>query len=464
MNYPYIDEIVSQLQDSTFSVFCGAGASMDATHTSWEMLFHKTTQEFYNNKFNDDVYFLADLESSYYNSDNFLGDIKEKLARSASMESQHINAITDLNINQIWTTNFDEIIENTIRRKLGIEPTVIKDTEDLFTCNLNGPFTVYKLNGSIGHGQSMVLTKSDFFAYFKEQRLVFELLKRQLVLDSFLFVGYSFKDDLVLNALREIKDVFPEKGKQHYRFVRIKNPKEEDIRRSRAAYDRYESQYFEDKYNIKTIFIDEQTEIDTYLRELYCRYCNHNVFICGSFRNITNDERLYIEEFVDALVVELFKNRFNIYSGNGRGLGEIVVARTSKYQQVLNGHVVNRPLIFTGDSEQKKRLKNKRILKDCSTMIIICGQDDSLQDSKNVYAQFGQFMANFTDEAAPLVIPVPTTGYAAKSIYHSEDFRNTYSYRNNQAFFQRIEQEDEPKSIAKLIANCILTYRKEPNS
>ena len=39
-----------------------------------------------------------------------------------------------------------------------------------------------------------------FFDYFKKQRLMFELLKRQLVLDSFLFVGYSFKDDLVLKC------------------------------------------------------------------------------------------------------------------------------------------------------------------------------------------------------------------------------------------------------------------------
>lgn len=48
------------------------------------------------------------------------------------------------------------------------------------------------------------------------------MLKRQLVLDSFLFIGYSFTDDLVLNALREIKEVFPNQGKIHYRFVKEK--------------------------------------------------------------------------------------------------------------------------------------------------------------------------------------------------------------------------------------------------
>ena len=372
MDYQYIDEIVSQMQSSTFSVFCGAGASMDATHTSWENLFHKTTQEFYNNRFNDDVYFLADLERNYYNN-SFFENIKEKLSLFSTAQSHHIDAIIDLNINQIWTTNFDEIIENTIRRKLRIDPTVIKGSIDLLTLSLNGPYTVYKLNGSVTHRDSMVLTKSDYFAYFKNQRLIFELLKRQLVLDSFLFIGYSFKDDLVLNALREIKDVFPEKGKQHFRFVCRKNLDDINVQQLRDKYDRYESKYFEDKYNIKTISITKQTEIDDYLKEVYRRYCNHNVFICGSFRSIPNELRLSIEELVDKLVVELFKNRFNIYSGNGRGLGEIVVARTSKYQQFLNGNLINRPLIFTGDSDKEKQSKNRLILKDCATMIIICG-------------------------------------------------------------------------------------------
>lgn len=148
MDFPYIDEIVLQLQDDSFSIFCGAGASADATKAKWIDIFTDTTKEFYSLKFSEDIYFLADLEKNYYNKENFYTNIERKLVSQGTARSAHIDAITDLSINQIWTTNFDTIIEDTIRRKFGFSPTIIKESKDLFVSSLNGPYTIYKLNGS----------------------------------------------------------------------------------------------------------------------------------------------------------------------------------------------------------------------------------------------------------------------------------------------------------------------------
>lgn len=459
MNYIYIDEIVKQLLSDTFSVFCGAGATADATNSKWEDIFCETTQQFYHNNFSNDIYYLADLEKNYYN-DHFYDGIIRALTTKNDKQSAHINAIIDLNINHIWTTNFDEIIERSIYSKHGIKPTVIKESRDLFSSTLNAPYIIYKLNGSIADKASMVLTKSDFFDYFKKQRLLFELLKRQLVLDTFLFVGYSFSDDLVLNALREIKEVFPEKGKQHYRFAIEKSKKDSELR---DKFDKYERQYFEDKYNIKTICLQSYAEIDLYLREIYKRFCNHNVFICGSFRDIPYDMRLQIESLIDHLIFRLFANGFNVYSGNGRGLGEIVVARSSKYQGKMPGKLVNRPLIFIGDSDHEKKEKNKLIMKDSNTMIIICGQDDSLRASKNVLDQYQQFKNSNETGVIPLIIPLPTTGYAAKEIYESEDFVTSECFQRNKNIFFELENCLDPLKLSQLVVNLISAYRKEPS-
>lgn len=459
MNYIYVDEIVRQMLSNTFSVFCGAGASADATHSKWEDIFCKTTQDFYRLKYSDDIYFLADLEKNYYNRDHFYENIINAIGATGTTQSNHIDAIVNLNINQVWTTNFDTFIENAICRKNGVSPTVIKDSRDLFSSNLNDSYIVYKLNGSIEDKTSMVLTKSDFFSYFKKQRLLFELLKRQLVLDTFLFVGYSFKDDLVLNALREIREVFPEKGKQHYRFA----IQDEDSQiESKIIFDKYERKYFEDKYNIKTIELQSYEEIDIYLKEIYKRYCNHNVFICGSFRDISYEMRCYIEELVDQLILRLFRNGFNVYSGNGRGLGEIVVARSIKYQEQMHGSLVNRPLIFIGDSEAEKKAKNRLIMKDSNTMIIICGQDESLQTSRNVQAQFQQFSCGNDSGVDPLIIPIPTTKFAAEEIFHSDQFKSSKCFMENLSVFQKIRESSDAEELSQLIVDLILTYRIEP--
>ena len=288
---------------------------------------------------------------------------------------------------------------------------------------------------------------------------MFELLKRQLVLDSFLFVGYSFKDDLVLNALREIKEIFPEQGKQHYRFS-VEAPSNGDT--CQEQFRQYERRYFEDKYNIKTIQLQSYHEIDLYLGEIYKRFCNHNVFICGSFREISGEARFHIEQLVDHLIRRLFEHGFNVYSGNGRGLGEIVVARSNKYQEQTHGKLINRPFIFTGDSTPQNQEKNKLIMKDCSTMIIICGQDESLSTSKNVLDQFHQFMADSETGTMPLIIPLPSTGFAAKEIFMSEEFNASSCYRENPQLYQRINVCSDPEQLAKLVVNLIASYRMEP--
>ena len=452
--WDHIDEIVREMLSGTFSVFCGAGADFDATKKQWEDIFSEKTKSFYK-KYSSDIYFLADLEKRYYNPEDFLRGVCANLEAVSDLKSTHINNIVNLNLNQIWTTNFDTIIENTIKRKLGITPTVIKESEDLIRENLNSRFLVYKLNGSVTSPSSMVLTKSDYFSYFKKQRLIFEMLKRQLVLDSFLFVGYSFSDDLVLNALREIKEIFPNRGKTHYRFVirNINDPFGNE-------FGEFETKYYLDEYNIKSIFIDDFSDIDSYLEELYCRYCNHNVLISGSFRQLeSNEERLYIEKLTHSLIQALVENNFVIYSGNGRGLGEIVVAQISDLQAERS--FVNRPLIFTNDTIQQKSEKNHLIMKDCTTMIVICGQDDSLSSSQNVIRQFNDFCTSSADNVFPLVIPIPSTKYAAAEIYNSAEFRNSAAYLTNRENFMKLENETDISTITKLVVNIMLSYRSE---
>ncbi len=451
----YLDEIVKELLNGTFSVFCGAGADFDATRKNWIDIFSEKTQGFYK-KGVTDIYFLADLEKRYHNADLFFDDICKNLNSVSDKESEHINNIINLNINQIWTTNFDSIIENTINRKLGFYPTIIKESSDLFTEDLHAKYLVYKLNGSIEKQDTMVLTKSDFLGYFKKQRLIFEMLKRQLVLDSFLFIGYSFTDDLVLNALREIKEVFPKRGKSHYRFL-IKQSKNYIS----DEFHRLESKYYYDEYNIKTIYLEHFEDIDNYLQNLYERFCNHNILISGSFRHLKNNhERMFIENLINSLIHTLTSNGFNIYSGNGRGLGEIVVAQINKCS--AEAHFVNRPLIFTNDTEEQKKAKNNMIMKDCDTMLVICGQDDTLQSSRNVINQFKAFLNNnHDDKKLPIVIPIPTTGYAAQEIFDSDDFKNSNFYLSNKTVLDSLKEERNIQSIVHIVVNLIMSYKSE---
>lgn len=460
MDYKYIDEIKKKLLENSFSVFCGSGAVADIGFSCWDKLFSEKTQCFYNENLDKDLYFLADLEEKYYNN-NFYNDIINKVNNKKNESSKHIDSIIQLNLNQVWTTNFDTTIEDTIAKKCKMNPTVIKTSNDLLKTNLNRPYTVYKLNGSIEDRDTMIITKTDFLEYMDKQRMMFELLKRQLVLDSFLFVGYSFVDNLVLSALREIKKNFSSIGNTHYRF--LKQSSSEDDKLQNEYYE-YTNRYYEDEYNIKTIEVENYEQIDQYLNKLYEKYCNNNVFIAGSFRNIDNDTRLYYEHLVEKIVNTLFENGYSIYSGNGRGLGEIVVAQVENYKRANNGtgRFLNRPFIFTGDSNDEKLNKNELIMKDCNTMIIIGGQDGSLSSSKNVINQFLEFSKPKTDKA-PLIIPIVKTKFAAEKIYEFQEFKDNFYYKNYPNIFNSLKECDNIDTISKLIIDLINLAHNEPD-
>lgn len=309
----------------------------------------------------------------------------------------------------------------------------------------------------------MVVTKEDYYKYFEAQRLLFELLKRQLVIDTFLFLGYSFQDDLVLAALREIYKAFPNCSNTHYRFklspeayCKDKKINTEDW----SQFSKLEDQYYKQAYNIDTITIDSYNEIHDCLYKIYYRFCERNVHLSGSFRNVDNETRLYIEKVVDRLIEALLNNGYYLYSGNGRGLGEIVTARYNKHNKGHKDRLVNRPFIFSEDEEHTKKSLNLEIMKDCHVSIIIAGQDESGQNSRNVIRQFQQFLEiGEKNRFIPVVIPIPSTGYAANYIYNDDTYRNTPFFQSNKKDMEKLGEIKEPKEIASLILRVIKSYK-----
>lgn len=102
MNFDYIEEILTHLLDNTFSVFCGAGATADATRMRWVSIFNQQTQDFYNKGLCRDIYLLADIEKKYHyshdNNQDFASKIASRFENVNCRSSKHINAIIALSV------------------------------------------------------------------------------------------------------------------------------------------------------------------------------------------------------------------------------------------------------------------------------------------------------------------------------------------------------------------------------
>lgn len=116
-----IKNIVDSLHKNQLAVFCGAGATADATGITWSDLFKVALQEI--DKDVNDCYKLAEYYQLLYGRSKLVNAVSNTFSGRAS--SKHIKHLLKLPIYEFWTTNFDCIIEEMIMDETKISPSVI---------------------------------------------------------------------------------------------------------------------------------------------------------------------------------------------------------------------------------------------------------------------------------------------------------------------------------------------------
>ena len=415
-----IIDIVDSLKKGHFSVFCGAGATADSTGVTWKDLFKKALSVL--DKDVTDYYRLAEYYKLQYGRNKLITEVSSAFSKINS--SKHIEHLLNLPMFSYWTTNFDCIIEQMISSKTNVIPSVIYDSKNVIKLNEDKRYKVFKMNGSITDGDSMVLTSSDYEAYKFTQKPLVEFLKRELVLNTFLFVGYSFDDNLVLSCLSENKKHFPSLDNYHYRI--------EKKQLDHSNFQEIEKKYFEENYNIKTIFVDTYDEIDELIDFLHLEYKKNNVYISGSFRNLSVKEENYANDLCKEIVEKLFAQDLTIHSGDGKRLGSYIITNATKHLMNNNGFIQNKLKIMpyidhSFKSKQANHVDRVKLIDemiaDSSVSIFMYGQSEDGGVSDGVMQEYYQ-----SREQGKILIPIPTTGYAAEAIFNDMKERGLPGY------------------------------------
>ena len=144
--------------------------------------------------------------------------IIEEFTKETSLSENH-RLLARLPIDTVWTTNCDKLLEDAFRdahRRVDV-----KKTSDSLQLPLPGrSVTVYKMHGDVDSPQDAVLTKEDYETYDLTRELYSIKLKGDIVVKTFLFLGFSFTDpniDYILSRIRAL--LGKDKGK-HYAVMR----------------------------------------------------------------------------------------------------------------------------------------------------------------------------------------------------------------------------------------------------
>lgn len=100
--------------------------------------------------------------------------------------NKNLSDFLSLNFPNIWTTNFDKAIERSLDSNR-ISYNVITNDDNLKIVSDN-KVNIFKCGGDIESHQNLFITKTDYEDYQIKRTTFLSFLKRELIINNFLFI------------------------------------------------------------------------------------------------------------------------------------------------------------------------------------------------------------------------------------------------------------------------------------
>ena len=304
----FLNQFTRQSLDERISLFVGAGASINAGYPNWHNLFKPLAKELGTTLDETTNYYkLAQYYSNKFGPAELRKHINNIINRN-DFHSPLIDELINIGFTNIWTTNFDNALEQNYKNRNILINKVFRDA-DLSNVELNKRINIYKMNGDISNPDGIVATQKDYENYSDSHRMMLMFFKRELISSTFLFIGYSFTDYLVMDCLSEIVRYLGDAAPYHYTIMK------------RNTMDPYFDHFINDleqRYHIRVLLVDNYIDVLFILKELNMRIRNKKVFISGAFRSFDKNIEEYSHKLSKSLTTQLLDNDYRIVNGIGR--------------------------------------------------------------------------------------------------------------------------------------------------
>lgn len=238
-----IDDLRKAVKNGNLILFVGAGVSASLKLPTWSELISHISEELGYDSELFKQYGDSLLLAEYYQvMKGRIGELRSWMDRNWNIDIDTIKNskihenIVKLNCPIIYTTNYDQCLENAYKA-WGREYKKIVEVDDLV--NLDTSVTqIVKFHGDTISDESIVLTESSYF-----ERLNFESpldikLRADMLGKSILFIGYSLSDiniRLLVYKLEQLwKNANKDKRPASYIFLTEPNPIQETILKRRG--------------------------------------------------------------------------------------------------------------------------------------------------------------------------------------------------------------------------------------
>ena len=419
----FIKNYIKALNNGDAAVFAGAGLSASSGCVNWKQLLGEIAEELQLDieKESD----LVAIAQYYYNKNGSnrtrLNDIIKDAFQTGKNPNVNHNILARLPVSTYWTTNYDKLIEKSLENNGKI--CDVKTCCANLTTTLKGRnVVVYKMHGDVDHPEEAVLIRDDYESYSQEKRPFINALSGDLMTKTFLFIGFSFTDPNFSYICAHLRTHLKGNMREHYCFL-------EDISRddyedeSEFEYEKRKLSYFIDdlkRFNIKTILIQEYSEITEILRSIKRIYNSRTVYISGAAAEYEPDGKDAYEKFISKLSGRLICEGYKIVSGYGLGVGSAVIsgALTEIYynqKMSLTDQLILRPFPQGADAKKLWETYRQDMISYSGISIFLLGNKE--ENGTIVMSNGMRSEYEISKEQGNFLIPIGRTGYMSKELW-----------------------------------------------
>lgn len=472
----FINDYVKRMRSNNVAIFAGAGLSVGAGYVNWKELLREIADDL--DVDIDKETDLISLAQYHVNKNRSKSKLNKKILEEFTEETEptkNHNILAKLPITTYWTTNYDTLIEDSLKEFNKIVD-VKHEVKQLSNTRIKRDSVIYKMHGDVLHSSDAIITKDQYEKYYLTHAPFITALSGDLVTKTFLFLGFSFTDPNLDYILSRIRSHFNEDGNHHYCL--IKKIKLGDKGCEEQADFEYQTKkqsfMIEDlkRFSVNAILVDEYDDITLILKEIETRFKRNSVFISGSAEEYGDWGRDKSISLIHKLSAKLISKNIRVVNGFGWGIGSAVINGAleqvySNPKKFSEDQLIIKPFpqFATGEKNLQTLWQDYRekMISLTGIAIFVYGNkiDRETEEIVNANGVKAEFDIALSQGCLP--IPIGSTGYISKELLKIvlDKFTDIYGEDPNlKKDFDALQTERNENKIIKTILNIIETINK----
>lgn len=419
----FINQFVKELEEENAAIFAGAGLSVAAGFVSWKELLKPIAHELGLNI--DDETDLVSIAQYHLNEKQNRSGLNSALIEQFSRghkasENHHI--LARLPVKTYWTTNYDQLIEDTLMAT-GKIPDVKYTRDQLKHTKPKRDAIIYKMHGDIDHPDDAVLTKDDYERYHTKREPFVTALSGDLVAKTFLFIGFSFTDPNLDYILSRVRLSLHDRPRQHYCILKrnIRSEFKDDAAFEYAQLKLNLQINDLKRFGVQTLLVDAYSDVTEILRIIEGRFRQRTIFISGAAHEYGDGytpatAEAFIRKLSEAIIVKDYK----IVSGFGLGVGSHVITGVLQHiyeakSQKLHDQLLLRPFPQSEKGKEAWAAYRADMISYAGIAIFLYG--NKLEGGKVVPSNGMRSEFEIAKAQGLCLLPIGATGFMAQELW-----------------------------------------------